>query len=131
MLDKKNKHNYERCTYVSRLLERTNFHTQWCTHVAVTNSDSQTIKKQKPLAKKYWLTKYVKTIVIKLLIFEWQNPHNLQWDWNLQHNQKHVVDCYGDSKVEITEQLIMIKKTKKAGSNHRLKSQVSCSCTAC
>ena len=53
MLNKKNKHNYERCTYVSRLLERTNFNTTWCTDVTVTNSDSQTIKKQKPSAKKY------------------------------------------------------------------------------
>ena len=26
-------------------------HTQWCTDVTVTNSDSQTRKKQKPLAK--------------------------------------------------------------------------------
>ena len=48
-------------------------HTQWCTDVTVTNSDMQTRKKEN-LSKKYWLTKYG----IKLLINEWQNPHNLQ-----------------------------------------------------
>ena len=41
--------------------------------------------------KKYWLTKYVKKIVIKSLITEWQNLHSLQWDWNLQHNQKYML----------------------------------------
>ena len=54
-------------------------HTQWCTDVTVTNSDSQTRKKIKTFGKKYWLTKYVKKIVIKLLINEWQN-RSLQWD---------------------------------------------------
>ena len=48
-------------------------HTQWCTDVTVTNSDMQ-IRKKENVSKKYWLTKYV----IKLLINEWQNPHNLQ-----------------------------------------------------
>ena len=85
----------------------------------------------KTFGKKILIDKICKNNCNKIIDIWMAKSHNLQWDWNLQHNQKHVVDCYGDSKVEITEQLIMIKKTKKAGSNHRLKSQVSCSCTAC
>ena len=51
------------------LLNITNLHTQWCTDVTVTNSDMQTRKKRN-LSQKYWLTKYVK----KLLINEMAKP---------------------------------------------------------
>ena len=49
--EQKKPQNYERCTYVRRLLKRTNMHTQRCTDVTVTNSDSQTSKKRKLLVK--------------------------------------------------------------------------------
>ena len=56
-------------------------HTQWCTDVTVTNSDLQTRKKQKPLAKILIdKTCKKKKIVTKLLIYERQNLHNIQWD---------------------------------------------------
>ena len=47
----KTKLSFERSTYVSRLLKSENMHTLWCTDAIVTNSYSQTSKKQKPLAK--------------------------------------------------------------------------------